>query len=248
MPYSTLNKHLVSSKDLSYERTVWLLDQAAQSSSELIVFLDAELYLERTSALKTIHRWRDAGLIPQGPVLFVSNNGAASRHEDFTCHPGYANFIASDVMDWARQSYPDVKDGVIFGLSLSGLAAAYIASRHPAVFRAAVCQSPSFWWDQARFADELPTSARPGQEYWICVGSDETSAGVSHPPSGLYQGMTQIAGCSQTVAALRSKGYEVSYREYRGGHDPACWGEDLALALPWVWRKRVEAELQSGSG
>ena len=60
---------------------------------------------------------------------------------------------------------------VIAGLSLSGLAAAYTATRHPAVFRAAICQSPSFWWERGRFAEELPPVTQDGPESWICVGS-----------------------------------------------------------------------------
>jgi S-formylglutathione hydrolase FrmB len=86
-----------------------------------------------------------------------------------------------------------------------------------------------------RFAEDLPAATRPGPEFWICVGSRETQAGVSHPPSGLHQGLTQVAGCVSAAAALRRKGYGVSYREYDGGHDPGCWRDDLALALPWVW-------------
>ena len=53
------------------------------------------------------------------------------------------------------------------------------------------------------------------------MGSGETEAGLSHPPSGLRQGLTQVAGCLSAAAALRANGYRVSYREYDGGHDPA---------------------------
>jgi pimeloyl-ACP methyl ester carboxylesterase len=62
---------------------------------------------------------------------------------------------------WAREEHPGVTEIVLAGLSLSGLAAAYAATRHPAVFRAAVCQSPAFWWERGRFAEELHTRARP---------------------------------------------------------------------------------------
>ena len=64
------------------------------------------------------------------------------------------------------------------------------------------------------------------------MGSRETEAGLSHPPSGLRQGLTQVAGCLAAAAALRANGYGVSYREYDGGHDPAGWRDDLSLALP----------------
>jgi enterochelin esterase family protein len=128
-----------------------------------------------------------------------------------------------------------VTEIVLAGLSLSGLAAADVATRYPAVFRAAVCQSPSFWWQRGRFAAQLPAATPTGPEFWISVGSRETETGMSHPPSGLRQELTQLAGCELAAAALRAKGYHVSYREHDGGHDPACWRADLSLALPWAW-------------
>jgi iron(III)-enterobactin esterase len=79
-------------------------------------------------------------------------------------------------------------------------------------------------------------STTPGQEYWISVGSRETETGMSHPPSGMVQELSQIAGCALACAAFRDRRYSISYREYDGGHDPECWREDLALALPWAWR------------
>ena len=70
------------------------------------------------------------------------------------------------------------------------------------------------------------------------MGSRETGAGLSHPLSGLRQGLTQVAGCVSAAAALQAKGYRVSYREYDGGHDPECWRDDLSLAQRWVLRRR----------
>jgi enterochelin esterase family protein len=169
--------------------------------------------------------------------VFLSAGGAAARHEDFVCRPDYARFVARDLVDSVRDEHPGVTEIVIAGLSLSGLAAAYAATRHPAVFRAAVCQSPSFWWERGRFADELPPATPAGPEFWISVGSRETEAGLSHPPSGLRQELTQVAGCVSAAAALRAKGYGVSYREYDGGHDPGCWRDDLSLALPRALRR-----------
>jgi S-formylglutathione hydrolase FrmB len=67
------------------------------------------------------------------------------------------------------------------------------------------------------------------------VGSRETEAGLVHPPSGLRQELTRVAGCVSAAAALRAKGYRVSYSEYGGCHDPECWRDDLSSALPWVW-------------
>jgi hypothetical protein len=76
---------------------------------------------------------------------------------------------------------------------------------------------------------------------WISVGSRETESGISHPPSGLLQEMSQVAECTMAVTALRAKGYSISYREFEGVHDLECWRDDLALALPWVWRRTTSS-------
>ena len=237
MPYAGLMERTLRCRSGMFERKVWSLAPPAGRPTAAILFLDAELYLERVGAAAVVRRLQERRAIPPAVAVFLSDGGAAARHEDFVCRPEYARFVARDLVGSVREEHPGVTEIVIAGLSLSGLAAAYAATRHPAVFRAAVCQSPSFWWERGRFAEELPAATPAGPEFWICVGSRETEAGVSHPPSGLRQGLTQVAGCVSAAAALRAKGYRVSYREYDGGHDPECWRDDLSLALPWVWRR-----------
>jgi len=238
MPHPGLTERTLRCRAGVFERKVWSLAPPTGRATTAILFLDAELYLERVEAAGVVRRLQERRAIPPAVAVFLSHGGAAARHEDFVCRPDYARFVASDLVGSVREEHPGVTEIAIAGLSLSGLAAAYAATRHPAVFRAAVCQSPSFWWERGRFAQELPAATPDGPEFWICVGSRETEAGVSHPPSGLQQGETQIAGCVSAATALRAKGYSVSYREYDGGHDRDCWRDDLSLALPWVWRRR----------
>jgi enterochelin esterase family protein len=238
MPHPGLTEQTLRCRSGVFERKVWSLAPPTGRATTAILFLDAELYLDRVEAADVVRRLQERRAIPPAVAVFLSHGGAAARHEDFICRPDYARFVASDLVGSVREEHRGVTEIAIAGLSLSGLAAAYAATRHPAVFRAAVCQSPSFWWEHGRFAEELPAATADGPEFWICVGSRETEAGVSHPPSALRQGETQVAGCVSAAAALRAKGYSVSYRQYDGGHDPDCWRDDLSLALPWAWRRR----------
>jgi iron(III)-enterobactin esterase len=237
MPYAGLSERTLRCRSGVFERSVWSLAPPAGRSTAAVLFLDAELYLDRVGAVAVVRRLQQRRVIPLAVAVFLSHGGAAARHEDFLCRPEYAQFLARDLVGWVQEEHPGVTEVVVAGLSLSGLAAAYAATRHPAVFRAVVCQSPSFWWEQGRFAEQLPAATQAGPEFWVCVGSRERQAGVSHPPSGLRQELTQVTGCVLAVAALRAKGYGVSYRVYDGGHDPGCWREDLSLALPWAWRR-----------
>lgn len=240
MSSAGLTEHFVADRGQLFERKVWTTAIGSEHAETAILFLDAELYLQRVLALEVLQQAHEQNQAPSLFAAFVSNQSAAARHFDYVCNDDYAAFIAQDVVEWLQREQPAVKSLILVGLSLSGLAAAHIATRYPQVFRAAICQSPSFWWEQGRFAAELPIATNTGlqtstaQQYWICVGNQETESGVSHAPSGLRQDWTQIAGCDFVCTAMRAKGYNVQYHGYDGGHDSHCWREDLRLALAWV--------------
>ncbi len=229
-------EHLVRGRVVQIERKIWTAPSVVPRPGKAVIFLDAELYLERVEAAQVVEQLQRDGTILPIATAYVSHNSAADRHIDSTCQMDYATFIAKDVHQWVREWSPDVTEIVLAGLSLSGLAAAFAATRFTSAFAATICQSPSFWWEGGRFGKELGPAIEPRPRIWVCVGDHETDVNVSHPPSGLFQGMTQVQGCDAGVAALRQNGYSVSYRTYAGGHDPKCWREDLMLALPWACR------------
>lgn len=246
MPYSDLCEIAVQNRSRTLERTAWIGESTATPATAF-VFLDGELYLERVRAMDVLGRLRATDQLPDYAALFLSHGGSAARHVDFVCCPQHASLVVEDVVERMRQDYDSVRRFVLVGLSLSGLAAAYIATRYPSVFCAAVCQSPSFWWEGGRFAEDVPAAPPPGPEFWICVGNQETATGIAHPPSGLRQELSQVAGCAAVVAALKIRGYPVHFRTYDGGHDPDCWRYDLELALPWTCCPRARSQMDSGN-
>ncbi len=217
-------------------RTVWTQPGVSAAPRRLAIFLDAELYIERVQAPLVLNSLQDQAAIQPVAAVYVSNDSAASRHVDYTCHAGYAEFIAHDVVNWALQRFPttDPEQLVLIGLSLSGLAAADIAVRFPARFQYVICQSPSFWWEQERFRKQLLPKPSLGPSFWICVGTQETTAGVAHAPTGMRQESSQLAACTRTCDTLRKQSYTVVDVTYHGGHDPACWQADLYRALSWA--------------
>ncbi len=197
MPYPGLVERALWCRSGTFERTVWSLGPPAGRPTAAVLFLDAELYLERVGAAAVVPRLLERRAIPPAVAVFLSAGGAAARHEDFVCRPEYARFVARDLVGSVREEHPGVTEIVIAGLSLSGLAAAYAATRHPAVFRAAVCQSPSFWWERRRFAEELPAATPAAPEFWISVGSRDTKAGLSAPAVRAAAGTD--AGCELRI-------------------------------------------------
>jgi enterochelin esterase family protein len=216
-------------------RRLWVLDSNAESPARLFVFLDGELYLEWVCAGDVVRQLQNDARTPPLAAVFVSNNGAAARHSDYVCDADYTWFLAQELLPFLIARHPNLSSAsvVLIGLSLSALAAAH-AAISTSCFRAAICQSPSFWWQQERFVSSLPEAGAGAAPFWVSVGDRETESGVSHPPSGLFQGTSQRDSCDRAVAAFRKAGYLVTSRLFPGGHDAACWRDDLALALRWA--------------
>jgi enterochelin esterase-like enzyme/GNAT superfamily N-acetyltransferase len=230
-------EHVVASADGKYTRTVWLLRSPSESHHQLAVFLDAEHYLRDLKAMPIIEGLLQSWALPPTTCVFVSHVNGAARHEDYTCNNDYTHFIIEDVVGWARGQDRQVQfeDNLVCGLSLSGLAAAYIASRAPRVFTKALCQSGSFWW-LADHPRSLPASRG---RFWLSVGSDETASGVSHPPTGLFQRVSQIDGVRAMAKRLSAEGATVNFRVFAGGHGPMLWREELSPALTWLCERRT---------
>jgi len=225
-----LQKHTVGG---DYSRDVWLLPGPQDQPHRLCVFLDGEHYIRDLQAVPILEELLDCGAIPPATCVFVSHVSSAARHEDYVWNNRYADFIANDLVRWAKEQVPSIQadDHFIGGLSLSGLAAAHIALRHPDLFSRVLCQSGSFWW-LADHALDLPTTQA---RFWLSVGDEETATEISHPPSGLYQRISQIEGVKLAAQRLEALGATIKLNVYPGGHAAAPWKAELGPALRWLF-------------
>lgn len=233
-------RHIIRSACGRYERHVWFAPGLSDGRHELAVFLDGEFYLHDMDCLAVIREGMTAGRLPSMSCAFVSFLDPESRHEDYTCNPQYSRFIAEDVVTWAtqRDERITVREHLICGLSLSGLAAAYTVMQHPGTFSSALCQSGSFWW----LADHAVSFPSTRARLWLSVGTQETEAGVTHPPTGLFQRVSQIEGVETAARDFESRGATVHYNLYSGGHSFAAWREELAPALRWLVRSMGQSK------
>jgi enterochelin esterase family protein len=216
----------------AYQRTAWFYPAPTTEPHRLAIFLDAEHYLRDLDAAPIISGLQERGDVPPLSLVFVSQVNSRSRHVDYVCNERYADFIAREVVEWARSQCPlQEADHLISGLSLSGLQAAFTTCRHPGVFSRALCQSGSFWWLAGKDIPFAPTTAR----FWLSVGDEETATHVSHPPTGLYQEISQIAGVDAAAQRLQELGGAVKSHLYAGGHAAAPWAKELEPALRWLF-------------
>ena len=223
----------------AYSRTAWIAPGPTTSGS-LCLFLDGEHYLRGMDVLPVLDSLTASGRIAPTTFLFVAHGGAEARHVDYVGNAQFARFIGEDVVPWARAHVPTMsaeRDHLICGVSLSGLAAAHIAVRYPQLFSAALCQSGSFWLEPESFAALVRARPPARSRFWLSVGDQETDVNVSHPPTGLFQTISQIEGVERARSVLLEAGADVRLHRFNGGHTFPPWRGELADALHWLARR-----------
>jgi enterochelin esterase-like enzyme len=178
--------------------------------------------------------------IPAMAALLVGNVPGA-RDRELPCNTTFADFLASELLPWARSQYNFTADPrlvIVSGSSFGGLAAACAGLHHPETFGNILCQSGSFHWLPPK-SDGAPDSGADAEPNWVArqfiaspklplrfyldAGSDEID---------VTGGGNSILLATRTLRdVLRAKGYEVQYHEFAGGHDYLSWRGTLADGL-----------------
>jgi enterochelin esterase-like enzyme len=234
-----LEEHIVESSSGEYSRKVWLLNHGKRTPEKMGIFLDGEYYVGKMDAPSVILRLQRSGLTPSVACVFVSHLNAQARHYDLTCNASYAKFIALDIVPWmrARNSAASGYKHFIAGTSLGGLASVYLTLTYPEVFSSCLSHSGSFWWNTEWLAKNLTQMPSSKSKFWLSVGDREIESGVSHPPTGLRQDISQVSACERMAKELNQQGHSVHYNLYKGGHEPTSWKKELPKALCWLLGK-----------
>jgi enterochelin esterase-like enzyme len=167
--------------------------------------------------------------IPPAAALLVDN----PDRSELVCQSEFADYIANKVLRWLRDTHaiPNIsRQTIVIGSSYGGLAAAFVAFKYPQIFGVVLSQTGWFRWHpeddpehhwlarQMAEADKLPVA------FWLQVGNLEIAQMLDGGPS-------QLTANQHMRDTLRSKGYQVSYQEYSGGHDASSLEFPLAQAL-----------------
>ena len=229
---------MVTDASGEYSRKIWLLETGYKEPRMLGIFLDGEFYVNHLNGPALLEQLQAAGTIPSMLCAFVSHVNGEARHRDLTCNPQYGDFIARGVVGWlCSKSGLDLKGGnLIAGASLGGLAATHVTLTYPTVFSRCLSQSASYWWNNEWLANDLASMPSNKGRFWISVGNKETASGVSHPPTGLRQDVSQISACERMAADLGGIGHSVHYSVYEGGHEFKPWAEEMGKALTWLFK------------
>ncbi|MCI0659976.1 MAG: DUF3327 domain-containing protein [Acidobacteria bacterium] len=219
-----------------------LIMDAGSTPYDLLVLFDGPDYQSGIPAPVILDNLiADKRIAPLLAVL-VSNALLPGRSRELSCNPRFAEFLAKELVPWVRERYQVTRDPghvTVGGLSLGGLAAAYVAMRNPETFDNVLAQSGSFWWSPKRNEGEEPNwlarqfieSRQLPLRFYLEAGIFEND--ISGNGGGILENIRQLRD------VLRAKGYEVHYREFAGGHDFLSWRGSLADGLLSLTRMRA---------
>jgi enterochelin esterase-like enzyme len=224
-PPGDLVEGKIESKRLGNERRVLVYTPPGFAPDgpvyPLVVMFDAEAAIAGLGLPIVLDELIASRRIPPVVVLLVGNT---DRGKELSANPAFADFVALDLVPWVRSSYHTTNDPrltVVAGISLGGLAAAFAAARHPAVYGNVLSQSGSYWWgpddgdEGEALARDYATRPRLPLRFWMEAGTLE---GASHSLG------SHLLGANRHMrTVLMARGYEVSYREFAGGHDYFNW-------------------------
>jgi len=246
VPTGRVQRDKFTSKLLGNERPVWIYTPHRYAADKkpygLLVLTDGGLYVNTARVATTLDNLIAAGLIPPLVAVMVDN---PDRGRELSCSSEYADFLAQEIVPWARANYHATarpEQTIIGGASLGGLEAAFVGLKHAEVFGNVLSQSGSFAWKpngekewewlnrQFASSPRLPlrfsfeAGLLEGTWWWRSLVRPSTDGPPVIDP-------TLLAANRNLRDTLQSKGYSVHYTEFNGNHTLFNWRGTLANHL-----------------
>jgi len=214
--------------------------------TNLFIVLDGEAYSQVVPAPTIVENLVESGRIARSVLVLVHNAGNA-REVELSYHPEFVEFLTEELLPWLRRAHRVSADGprtLLAGSSLGGLTAAYAALRYPTRFGNVLAQSGAFQalqWDRPKDGPSSPTlmeglarSPRRPIRFYLDAGTFE-----GRPFPGMQ--MSPLTSVRYFRDVLLAKGYRVTYSEFEGGHDYACWAGTFAEGILALFGRQVPA-------
>ncbi|SIO02000.1 alpha/beta hydrolase [Algoriphagus halophilus] len=230
----------IKSEILSEERKITIHTPANYDSSKphnLLIVFDGESYGARPNRRSGVptpiimdNLLAENKITPTVTVLVWA---MGKRSSDLISEK-FGDYIALELIPWIRSQYniQTKSDKVVLaGSSRGGFASSFIAFKHSDVIGNVLSQSGSYWikgsdnenhWiypeDNGKLINLYKQSERLPIQFYMDIG--------------LYDAGASMLGMNRQFRdILEIKGYEVDYREFKGGHNYLNWRGTLSYGL-----------------
>jgi enterochelin esterase-like enzyme len=246
VPAGQVRRDKFTSKLLGNERPIWIYTPYGYAAGKkpygLLILTDGGGYVNTGRVATTLDNLIAAGLIPPLVAVMVDN---PHRWRELSCNSTYADFLAQEIVPWARANYHATdrpEQTIIGGTSLGGLQAACVGLKHSEVFGNVLSQSGAFAWKpdgekefewlNRQFAASPRLPLRFSLEAGLMEGTWWWRSLVPAPANGpAVIDPTMLAANRNFRDTLQSKGYSVHYTEFNGNHGMLNWRGTLASHL-----------------
>jgi len=133
----TIEKQKIHSELLKNEHDLSIYVPAGYKANaapyDLVVIFDESAYLSKIPTPIILDNLVAAKKIPAAVAVLIANPSQATRNEELSPNPKFADFLAKELIPWIRTHYNITNDPgktVVAGSSLGGLAAAYAGYKH----------------------------------------------------------------------------------------------------------------------
>ena len=204
------------------KRTVLLYQPPVSEPSPLLVVLDGQDYRPRGRLVQIADNLIDQGRIRPLALAMIYHAGQA-RGVEYACSEVHLSALLHLLLPLAQRQLklldPAKHPGAygIMGASMGGLMALFAGLRRPQVFGGVLSQSGAFvLGDEDTVVWDL---VRQGPVRPLKIGMDV----------GRFECLLQAN--RRMSALLAERGYDVTYREFSGGHNYTAWRNDLLRGL-----------------
>jgi enterochelin esterase-like enzyme len=238
----TVQTFTVPSRHQARDRRVWVYTPpgytaASDTSLGMILAFDGREYLEDFHVADMLDSLIAARAIPRVIAVLIDDSTTAARLDDLANRAWFVDWIADEVVPWARSRWNlshDPARSLITGSSAGGIAALHIALRRPDCFGNVVSQSGAFWRGNEASNDppyewltgQVARWPRAAVRLWLEVGSTETRGALGGAAPSILDANRAM------VRALRAKHHDLTYVEVPGGvHGMETWAPRLPFGL-----------------
>jgi enterochelin esterase-like enzyme len=237
VPPGKLIESTVRSDILRRDKKLWVYTPTGFSQGHapypLLVLFDGDrnrMWMPKVLDLMIARRQ-----IPPIVAVMTDESTPSIRTTELPCNPEFADFLAKELVPWARTHYSATTSPqrtIVAGSSYGGLASVFAALRHPEVFGNVISLSGSFWWKPEGSAQsewlvqQMARSPKRPLKFYLEVGLMEVGAA----------GSDQVGSNRRMHQTLVAKGYPTDYAEYDGGHSFLNWSEGMVHGLRYLMR------------